>query len=63
MASGAIDFGAEYGHDFNQILAKLFHGWFIRLIIQNGDFDTQVLADLEYNFTAEAQQAVFVRED
>ena len=59
----AVDFGAEDGHDFDQVGAEGFHGWFVRGVLEDGDFDSEELADLEDDFAAEAEQAVFVGEE
>ena len=56
----AIYFGAKHGHNFNQVLAKLFHLGFIGRVLEDGDFHTVVLTDLEDDFTTKAEQTVFV---
>lgn len=63
MTALSVDFGAKDGHDFNQVRAELFHGGLVVIILAYGDFDSHELADLEYDFTAESEQSVFVCQD
>lgn len=63
MASVSVDLGAKHGHNFDQIGAELFHYRLIRSVLEDCDFDPEEPADLEDDFTAKAQQAVFVGED
>ena len=63
MAAVSVDFGTEDGHDFNQVPAELLHGRQLFGLVANGDFDPEVLTDLEDNFASEPEQSVFVSED
>jgi hypothetical protein len=45
----AVDFGAEDGHDFDEFMAKGFHGWIVWSVLEEGDyFDTKEPAYLRY---------------
>ena len=58
----AVNLGAEHGHDFYQIGAKLLQvrlGWGFA---QHGNANVHEPADLEDNLAAKSQQPVFMRE-
>jgi len=55
----AVDFGAKNGHDFDQVGTNCSMG-FCCDFTEYGDFDAAELADLEDDFTSEAEQEVFV---
>ena len=63
MASMTVNLRTEYGHNFNQILTEALHWGCIGRVVKDGDLNTEVLADLENDFTPETQQAVFMCQD
>ncbi len=56
VAAVSVDLGAEDGHDLHQITAELLHGWQILGLIQDGDLDPEMLADLEDNLASKPSQ-------
>jgi hypothetical protein len=60
VAAVSVDFGAKDGHDFDQVGAKLLPVRFVCDFVEEVDFDATELADLEDDFTTEAEQAVLV---